>query len=457
MTENETAPNPIDSRKRLFQILALAWILFVALTIHLEHRYEMSRPEPDWISAHRKAVESGIFYFLVIPTAFGLSTVWKKNWKEIVLLVGSITIALLVGQGLVMIFYPDLNKPHLQAVRERTYHHIYPANATFHENFADRIDMTIHTNSDGLRTSYEPATFRKHSTRIAILGDSFMFGLGVEPEETVSMVLEKLLNEKSDRDVAVLNCGVISYSPFLESILFDGVVKKYHPTHTLLFLDATDFGDDTRYLKDASVIDDKIVFEKGGNKPFEYWGFVVETFLKPTIYDPLATPWKWALRKAGLMEEPVDLSLYKTVVTIDGKPHYNRFFHYNFPMEKTRPYFEQTYGYIEEIAKKAEAIGSKFALIVTPRYHHWNNEECPDNWEKHQYRVDEPYEYEYLKFFDEKAKDAPFPILNLLPAFQATDRFPLVFSYDPHWNAEGHHFVAEQTYDFLKDTYFSEN
>ena len=61
----------------------------------------------------------------------------------------------------------------------------------------------------------------------------------------------------------------------------------------------------------------------------------------------------------------------------------------------------------------------------------------------------EPHQDEYLRFFETQRPQVEYAMLNLLPAFQQTDRFPLVFKNDPHWNAQGHAFVGETVADYL--------
>ncbi len=423
--------------------------------ISLEFQYEWQKPNPHWICVNRGVVCSVVLYLLLIPTAILIWTKRKEYWKEGILLVLSCIVALVAGQLFVMIVYPELSAPDLAAVRERKYHHIYPPDTVFYEKFSEDIEMEIKTNSNGFRSRYNPEDFREHSTRVAVLGDSFTFGLGVERDQTFSAVLESMIENELETDAAVLNCGIVSYSPLLESILYEGIVEKYRPNYTLLFLDATDFSDDVRYLSQAIVDEGEMVFEIGGNEQFQYWGFVIESFLEPTLVKPILFPIRKFFVMVGLVEPHRDFNLYDTKVVIDGEPNHKRFFIYYFSQEKLRPYFEQTYSHIERIYRHAQSIGSEFALIVTPRYHHWNLNECPENWESHQYTGFEPYQFEYLDFFDKKSRESPFPILNLLPAFQETDRFPLVFVNDPHWNAEGHQLVGEKTFEFMKETYFS--
>ena len=56
-----------------------------------------------------------------------------------------------------------------------------------------------------------------------------------------------------------------------------------------------------------------------------------------------------------------------------------------------------------------------------------------------------------FEYFDEKKLEAEFEVFSLLPQFQATDRFPLVYPGDPHWNEEGNRFVAEHVARLLQD------
>ncbi len=131
-------------------------------------------------------------------------------------------------------------------------------------------------------------------------------------------------------------------------------------------------------------------------------------------------------------------------IDVEGTAETNNFFIYRHPLAATAPYFEAMLKNIAAIAARVHQDGGKFLLVVPPRFQHWNVKECPKNWEAGQYRLDEPYQNEMFRFFEEKRGVVDFPILNLLPAFQATQEFPLVFKDDPHWNSAGHRFVAGQ-------------
>ena len=106
----------------------------------------------------------------------------------------------------------------------------------------------VQTNGDGLRTEYDRQRFQQAETRIACLGDSFTFGYGVQGKDSYPVRLQQALRSQLGQEsVAVLNAGVVSYSPLLEDRLLRRVVSHYDPQLVLLMLDATDVGDDYQY------------------------------------------------------------------------------------------------------------------------------------------------------------------------------------------------------------------
>jgi lysophospholipase L1-like esterase len=74
------------------------------------------------------------------------------------------------------------------------------------------IDFTLSTTNEGMRGT--APSERAPAYRVLALGDSTTFGLGVNDEETWPAVLERMLREKTGRDVQVLNAGVPGYSAF---------------------------------------------------------------------------------------------------------------------------------------------------------------------------------------------------------------------------------------------------
>ena len=321
------------------------------------------------------------------------------------------------------------------------YHHRNPASVRVRDN----TGSVVTTNADGFRTHWTREAFGRHRRRVALVGDSFTFGLGVNDDETVPVQLERILRDRlGTEDLAVLNAGTISWSPLTQRRAFRELVVPYRPTLTLLLLDATDIGDDYHY--GLSVVP--------GSNP-ESPDFVIDEdeYRRPPALATLAEPVLGYLRAPGIVlqrfrGEPLrSAGYYQFELPIGGTIETNRWFILRHPLELTRPFFETTLSYIRQMARDAEAAGSDFLLVVTPRYFQWNDQECPDDWSLDQRGRDEPHEMAYFDFFDEAAGRESFPILSLLPAFQATDRFPLVLRNDAHWNPDGNLFVAETLAD----------
>ena len=253
-------------------------------------------------------------------------------------------------------------------------------------------------------------------------------------------------------DIAVLNAGIIGSSPLLEDILFAGKIRDYRPTLVLLFLDATDIGDDIQYSRELKEDGGSVHFELKNrelNSVRHYYGAVFE------LARPYVEPAMDYLVSAATGRPRRKYDYYDFQLNLNGTVETNRFFIYRYPLAVTRPYFLKTLEHINHLAAAVQASGARFILVVAPRFHHWNPRECPKNWERKEYSTDEPFQYEYFRFFDEIRGSLGYPVLNLLPVFRETKEFPLVFEDDPHWNVRGHAFVANVLAGFLTQNHLA--
>ena len=239
-----------------------------------------------------------------------------------------------------------------------------------------------------------------------------------------------------------LNTGHVSYSPMLANLLFKDVIREYAPTLVVLLLDATDIGDDFQYGLEAQRLGSRVQFDPPGADGVRYYGALyellapfVDDYLRPAFLYPIGI----LLSRLGLAP---DYDYYQFQVTVAGIVETNRFFIYRHPLRETRPYFDATLDHIDALAAAVEQAGARLLLVVSPRFHHWNRKEAPDNWEADQYALDEPLQYELFRYFQDVAPQRAYGIFDLLPMFQETKEFPLVRADDPHWNARGHALVA---------------
>lgn len=97
--------------------------------------------------------------------------------------------------------------------------------------------IPVKTNQYGMR-DWEPSAQETDSPcRIAVLGDSYTFGLGVLVEDTYPKVLERLLRKSSAASQCqfeVLNFGVVGYSSYDEDLMLKYRAVNFDPRVVIL-------------------------------------------------------------------------------------------------------------------------------------------------------------------------------------------------------------------------------
>ena len=361
-----------------------------------------------------------------------------RQWPQVLLSAISLLVSVAVVEFALRTLRPDLAALPFER---------WPSATLHHRNAPGRSSLgmggqRVRTNADGFRTHYDRRSFREYQQRVVLLGDSYAFGLGVNEEDGVASVLEEKLSERQ-LSVAVLNTGVISYSPYLQRAAFHEVARHYEPTLTILLLDLNDIGDDHQYRRENTSDDSSdLAFDvpEVASRDSLCARLAICRALEP-LWDRLRKPAQVLSKMRGSSDDAYDY--YDFEAEVAGQVERNRFFVLRHPLSDTRPYFEFTLSNLEAIARDVQAEGSDFLLVVLPRYFHWDDSEAPNNWERERYAVDEPHEDVYLEFFDEAANRVDFPVWSLLPAFRGAEHGPLVFDHDPHWNAAGHRVAGE--------------
>ena len=101
--------------------------------------------------------------------------------------------------------------------------------ATMGFKFRDNPRTTIHVNAQGYRGSDWPA-LTETDDEIVVLGDSQVFGLGVDDDETFSALLANHTGRP------VLNAGIPTYGPPEYYALAEEVLEQRHPTTVVVVL-----------------------------------------------------------------------------------------------------------------------------------------------------------------------------------------------------------------------------
>lgn len=164
-----------------------------------------------------------------------------KRWAARIVMTGSgILLALLVGEVIVRVFGlgdvyltrgglhcsdPDAGwkcQPDLDS------RYVLPGS----------FDVRVRCNSRGLRDDEIPFSKPSGVRRIVVLGDSFMWGFGVENEETLSSVLEGLLPQTQ-----CVNLGANGYSTLQEMVRLETAGLRYEPDWVVLAFTPNDLAD----------------------------------------------------------------------------------------------------------------------------------------------------------------------------------------------------------------------
>jgi hypothetical protein len=99
---------------------------------------------------------------------------------------------------------------------------------------------------------------------VLVLGDSYVFGLGVDEENLFTTHLEQLLASRSNRTVEVVNMGVPGYSTDREILLLEELGLKLFPDLVVRVVCDNDFDANTedfayrRYFKPYSICRTKV-------------------------------------------------------------------------------------------------------------------------------------------------------------------------------------------------------
>lgn len=333
--------------------------------------------------------------------------------KNLLLLAISILVAALGGEWLARVSFPEW-APRTGTITQfwqydAKYGWSHVPNAT--GRFASfGFDTTVVTNSAGFRGKEVALQKDPSTTRVLVLGDSYVWGFGVQDDEVFTSRMERLCQR-----VEVVNFGVSGYSTDQQLLLFRDKGSAYGADLVVLVLTANDYEDNARskvyvyYHKPAFVLDgDRLVLI---NQPVPRSNVVLRTFAqiaqRSYVLTQLNRSIEAVVRSAGSgpsSEKPQS----------DTKA----------PRESARPYPRTagqaiTVRLVRELATAVRSAGSQFVVVLT-------DGQGESAHELARAVANPTITYVYL---DDVFRPAEYERLHLPGDF--------------HWNAAGHALVAE--------------
>lgn len=169
-----------------------------------------------------------------------MSKLIKKVFPLILTFLISTSIALLIGEFAIRLFYPQVTSPVQFFYDEKLGGMIPVPNQKGFKDHPKVYYYEYQNNDIGMRDTRQVADYQKYPDKILCLGDSFTYGWGVNDNETFARILEKKINKDT---IAVLNAGVSGVGTDYALKFFQVRGKELAPKTVIYFYFDNDIND----------------------------------------------------------------------------------------------------------------------------------------------------------------------------------------------------------------------
>ncbi|MCS6886236.1 MAG: GDSL-type esterase/lipase family protein [Acidobacteriota bacterium] len=347
----------------------------------------------------------------------------------------------------------ELADPALRSARRRKFNTMYAddeqlgyrlAENFYYEWQHSEYSMQVKTNSLALREEREFGP--KNALRILTLGDSFVFGLGVQRSQTFQTFLERELSKRLSRPVEVINAGVPGYGTCHELVLLERLLPVLQPDLVLLcFYVGNDLVDNLHCLQ-AGVNSERIVdgvfvstkryhvradeVERRGRKG------LIGLLLRSYLYNLLEMKIDTLKTQAGVQKKPQ--TLYKSVYSFHGKA-----------TDQQARVYAYTRKQLEAMLQICSGRGTKLAVALLPAQLQVYEEMFAEQLvgfsvSSQDYEIDRPN-----KVLSEMLSQMNVPAIDLYEPFRERRGKDLYYRHDGHWTKRGHRLAAKILEPFL--------
>lgn len=314
----------------------------------------------------------------------------------------------------------------------------HPVGWTLEPNITVQIpsgygNIEIKTNDDGFRDQAYSRQATSSTTRIALIGDSFVLGIESPFQDLFHVRLEENAPEWQ-----VMAFGASAYGLSQYNLVYDDVVRPYAPDMVLAMVYVGNDFIDEPFLREQQFPHYNL--QPDGN--LHLFNYPYQGEFNPPLFK--------IQRSSPLMRRSAFAFLVGTVLRhrqderiIDQGGGECAYFMRAFFQQPTEEEWRLGEALILRLRDQVEASGSQFALVLLPTEYQVAPTvqtdfaaECgpvPSSWEPPQQRLIPFLQAEQVLFLD------------MLPALQTAEADgPLYFpSTDIHWTAAGHHAVYQ--------------
>lgn len=306
------------------------------------------------------------------------------------------------------------------------------------------FDVIEQSNLAGLRSNREYGAKPKNATRILLIGDSFIYGPGVEFEDTFGQQLDRMLHDqKASRQFEVINAGVPAYDTWQEWKLLERIGPSIKPDLVLVgFFIGNDISQNAlRFQENAEAIEEK---EEKFYAPETHQARV------PIPFKQMLTEYSAAYR---FFRERYHQLL--RLIRVRQKPEGDDVWWLDIYRKDLPPGeglgYANTDTLLTRIVTWSDRHNAKLMIVLIPE----QGQVMPQHWEQ---TIGDMIAFDADAFdlskpnrwLQDFGKRADVPVIDLLPFFKAIKQpEALFFNQDSHWSSYGHRVAAETVARFM--------
>lgn len=370
----------------------------------------------------------------------------KTILRRIAVFVLALLVAGLIGEGAIRLFHFAQNQPERTEAYEfpcytkGSYYWVtYKKNAicTLHAYNGDFPDLTIHTNSLGLRSSEIPPK-DPSKIRILFLGDSFTFGIGMTDEKTYVSRTAAILKESSGKNIEPINAGLITAETGYYYLFLKNEGAKLQPDVVVIGFYVYNDAHDEEVKPVWTATDDQGLptsIDSSVAYP-DYTGILFAKTLPINMKLPILRDSKligsltYAFYSLPFMRSKTMLPLVSDQLCV-YKPDCHT---YDGEIDRTKNLLRAINGIAATNNQKllVVLIPAEFQIYDLARYKFWLPTPLT------------PAEKEWPNtLWGDFLKEEGIHYIDLLPLFVAHKNTKMYFDHDDHWNSIGHQLAAQ--------------
>ncbi len=296
-------------------------------------------------------------------------------------------------------------------------------------NYID-YNVNYEINDEGLR---EDRGFydNKNEKRVLTLGDSFVFGWGLNKESTFQEILEARLEKESGKDIEVINAGVSGWATQQAFVYLNKTIDRFEPDAVMYGFFNNDVKEDM--TNNESVVRNNCLVKKNSYEAKQFLNLHVRSYA--------------AIKNLLMQTKIFDALFYKVKHKVA----------YNYDVFEKEQSNEMRNGWvfsllqIKKMNELCEAKGCRFILVYIPQRDQYDLKYRAGYLNANglnEADFDFGYPNELLKRFCEKEGIVYVDLLERFNSQNITEQ--LYFEHDPHFNEAGAREWAEGVWEEVK-------